>query len=250
MNDMGGIRIDTGQAPVMWVNAHPDQLRHKSAPKADVDAVVKQAKDAMAAKLEQVKSHLDNKMLTEQIAQRDKYIDELGERVKNGERIGTFAGTKNVDLQSTLLKCIGERDALEEALDNLPAKPSTENIADNPQSWVGKTFTYNGMRLVCNDVDKGYATFDNKTTFMGQGFDVPTVQGWLKSGKMQVEGAKPIEAKNEDIFQKAERIGKEASKKSEVKATIKPTATPATADPPRHQPRKTHRRRKLNPSRR
>ena len=30
-NDEGGIRIDTGLAPVMWVNAHPDQLRHKSA---------------------------------------------------------------------------------------------------------------------------------------------------------------------------------------------------------------------------
>lgn len=28
-NDEGGIRIDTGVAPVMWVNAHPDQLRHK-----------------------------------------------------------------------------------------------------------------------------------------------------------------------------------------------------------------------------
>lgn len=28
-NDEGGIRIDTGLAPVMWVNAHPDQLRHK-----------------------------------------------------------------------------------------------------------------------------------------------------------------------------------------------------------------------------
>ena len=28
-NDVGGIRIDTGLAPVMWVNAHPDQLRHK-----------------------------------------------------------------------------------------------------------------------------------------------------------------------------------------------------------------------------
>lgn len=138
-NDMGGIRIDTGLAPTMWVNATPDQLRHKSAPKADVDAVVKQAKDAMAAKLEQVKKHLDDKMLTEQIAQRDKYIDDLGDRVKNGERIGTFVGTKNVDLQSTLLKCIGERDALKEALEHLPSKPSTEHIADNPQSWVGRT---------------------------------------------------------------------------------------------------------------
>ena len=29
-NELDGIRIDTGQAPVMWVNAHPDQLRHKT----------------------------------------------------------------------------------------------------------------------------------------------------------------------------------------------------------------------------
>ena len=28
-NDEGGYRIDTGLAPVMWVNAHSDQLRHK-----------------------------------------------------------------------------------------------------------------------------------------------------------------------------------------------------------------------------
>ena len=34
-NDMGGIRIDTGLAPVMWVNAHPDQLRHKPSESAE-----------------------------------------------------------------------------------------------------------------------------------------------------------------------------------------------------------------------
>ena len=34
-NDEGGIRIDTGFAPVMWVNAHPDQLRHKSSESAE-----------------------------------------------------------------------------------------------------------------------------------------------------------------------------------------------------------------------
>lgn len=28
-NDDGGIRIDTGLAPMLWINAHPDQLRHK-----------------------------------------------------------------------------------------------------------------------------------------------------------------------------------------------------------------------------
>lgn len=34
-NDEGGIRIDTDLAPVMWVNAHPDQLRHKSSESAE-----------------------------------------------------------------------------------------------------------------------------------------------------------------------------------------------------------------------
>lgn len=34
-NDEGGIRIDTGLAPVMWVNAHPDQLRHKPSEAAE-----------------------------------------------------------------------------------------------------------------------------------------------------------------------------------------------------------------------
>lgn len=34
-NDEGGIRIDTGLAPVMWVNAHSDQLRHKPSESAE-----------------------------------------------------------------------------------------------------------------------------------------------------------------------------------------------------------------------
>ena len=34
-NDEGGIRIDTGLAPAMWVNAHPDQLRHKPSESAE-----------------------------------------------------------------------------------------------------------------------------------------------------------------------------------------------------------------------
>ncbi len=231
-NDMGGIRIDTGLAPTMWVNATPDQLRHKSAPKADVDAVVKQAKDAMAAKLEQVKKHLDDKMLTEQIAQRDKYIDDLGDRVKNGERIGTFVGTKNVDLQSTLLKCIGERDALKEALEHLPSKPSTEHIADNPQSWVGRTFVYDSGDIVlkCTDIVGKYASFEDVKMHYHMTNEISKFKEMLKSGMYKVQEDKPVEPQNEDIFQKAERIGKEASKKSEVKATIKPTATPATAE--------------------
>ena len=205
-NDMGGIRIDTGHAPVMWVNATKDQLRHKATPrtqaKTNVDEAVKKAKADMAAKLEQVKDQLDEKILTDQIAQRDKFIDELDTRVGDGERIGTFAGMKNVDLPATLVKCIGERDALEEALDNLHTEqkrqPSTEDIADNPQSWVGKTFTYNGMKLVCDNVDKGYATFDNKTTYIGMGFDVSQVQGWLKSGKFKVVGEKAVEPKRNE----------------------------------------------------
>lgn len=34
-NDDGGYRIDTGLAPALWVNAHPDQLRHKPSESAE-----------------------------------------------------------------------------------------------------------------------------------------------------------------------------------------------------------------------
>ena len=162
-NELDGIRIDTGQAPVMWVNAHPDQLRHKA---------------------------------------------------------------KEV------------------------AKPKTDDIADNPQSWVGRTFNYNGTQLVCKEVDGNYATFDNKATFMNVGFEVPTVQGYLKSGKFQVEGEKPAEPQNEDIFQKAERIASEAKAEREkiaAEAETKPTTTPAPAEQPKAAAKRKASKKKVKP---
>lgn len=159
-NELGGILIDTGHAPAMWVNAHPDQLRHK-------------AKEVV--------------------------------------------------------------------------KPQTEDIANNPQSWVGRTFNHNGTQLVCKEVDGNYATFDNKATFMTVGFEVPTVQGYLKSGKFQVEGDKPAEPQNEDIFQKAERIAKEAREKNAAKATTEPTATPASAEQPKPATKKKTSKKKVKP---
>lgn len=159
-NELGGIRIDTGHAPAMWVNAHPDQLRHK-------------AKEVV--------------------------------------------------------------------------KPQTEDIANNPQSWIGRTFNHNGTQLVCKEVDGNYATFDKKATFMTVGFEVPTVQGYLKSGKFQVEGDKPTEPQNEDIFQKAERIAKEAREKNAAKATTEPTATPASAEQPKPATKKKTSKKKVKP---
>lgn len=99
------------------------KLSDHTVPSSDVDKAVKEAKDSMANKLEQVKEQLSKKMLEEQLAQREKFIDELGDRVKTGEKKGTFAGTKNVDLEATLLKCLGEREAFSEALDNFSAEP-------------------------------------------------------------------------------------------------------------------------------
>ena len=58
-NDEGGIRIDTGLAPVMWVNAHPDQLRHKPSEVAETknedifqkaERIAKEAREKNAAK--------------------------------------------------------------------------------------------------------------------------------------------------------------------------------------------------------
>lgn len=99
------------------------KLSDHTVPSSDVDKAVKEAKDSMAKKLEQMKEQLSKKMLEEQLAQREKFIDELGNRVKAGEKKGTFAGTKNVDLEATLLKCLGEREAFSEALDNFSAEP-------------------------------------------------------------------------------------------------------------------------------
>lgn len=99
------------------------KLSDHTVPSSDVDKAVKEAKESMAKKLEQVKEQLSKKMLEEQLAQREKFIDELGDRVKAGEKKGTFAGTKNVDLEATLLKCLGEREAFSEALDNFSTEP-------------------------------------------------------------------------------------------------------------------------------
>ena len=105
------------------------KLSDNTVPSSDVDKAVKEAKDSMAKKLEQVKEQLSKKMLEEQLAQREKFIDELGDRVKAGEKKGTFAGTKNVDLEATLLKCLGEREAFSEALDNFSAEPKKDEPA-------------------------------------------------------------------------------------------------------------------------
>lgn len=99
------------------------KLSDHTVPSSDVDKAVKEAKDSMTKKLEQVKEQLSKKMLEEQLAQREKFIDELSDRVKAGEKKGTFAGTKNVDLEATLLKCLGEREAFSEALDNFSTEP-------------------------------------------------------------------------------------------------------------------------------
>ena len=116
------------------------KLSDHTVPSSDVDKAVKEAKNSMAKKLEQVKEQLSKKMLEEQLAQREKFIDELGDRVKAGEKKGTFAGTKNVDLEATLLKCLGEREAFSEALDNFSAEPKKAEPAkeDSKENSNGK----------------------------------------------------------------------------------------------------------------
>jgi N12 class adenine-specific DNA methylase len=56
-NELGGIRIDTGHAPAMWVNAHPDQLRHKAQTEPQnedifqkAERIAKEAREKKAAK--------------------------------------------------------------------------------------------------------------------------------------------------------------------------------------------------------
>ena len=90
------------------------------------------------------------------------------------------------------------------------SRPSAENVAaDNPQSWVGRTFTTNtGAELVCKDVDGSYATFLNKNTFMNVGFEVATVQDYIKRGVLDMEET-ASERKNESVTEKAAEIDNE-----------------------------------------
>jgi N12 class adenine-specific DNA methylase len=127
-NDEGGIRIDTGLAPVLWVNAHPEQLRHK--PKANTNS---------------------------------------------------------------------------------------GNIADNPQSWVGRTFVYDSgdTILKCTYIVGKYASFEDVKMHYNTTNEVSKFKEMLKSGMFKVQDEKPTEPQNEDIFQKAERIAKEAKTERE-----------------------------------
>lgn len=61
--------------------------------------------------------------------------------------------------------------------------PDDAIIIDKPETWVGRTFFTNGMRLKCTEVDKGYATFDNLDTMMGMGYEVKQVQKYLRNGE-------------------------------------------------------------------
>ena len=130
-NELDGIRIDTGQAPVMWVNAHPDQLRHKP-----------------------------------------------------------------------------------------QAESQNEDIANNPQSWVGRTFVYDSGDTVlrCTDILGKYASFEDVKMHYNTTNEISKFKEMLKSGMFKVQDEKPTEPKNEDIFQKAERIAKEAKAEREKKA--------------------------------
>lgn len=130
-NELGGIRIDTGHAPAMWVNAHPDQLRHKA-----------------------------------------------------------------------------------------QTEPQNEDIANNPQSWVGRTFVYDSGDTVlrCTDILGKYASFEDVKMHYNTTNEISKFKEMLKSGMFKVQDEKPTEPKNEDIFQKAERIAKEAKAEREKKA--------------------------------
>ena len=58
-NDEGGVRIDTGQAPVMYVNAHLDQLRHKAEARKDEDIFQKAERIASESRDKRAKSNVE-----------------------------------------------------------------------------------------------------------------------------------------------------------------------------------------------
>lgn len=66
------------------------------------------------------------------------------------------------------------------------SEQANEPIVDarDPKTWVGRKFFTNDMILKCTSADANYAQFDNLTTYMGMGFDVPTFQKMLDRGEV------------------------------------------------------------------
>ena len=108
-------------------------------------------------------------------------------------------------------------------------------LIDNPQSWVGRTFVYDsgGTILKCTDIVGKYASFEDVKMHYITTNEVSKFREMLKSGMFKVQEDKPAEPQNEDIFQKAERIAKEAKaergKKAAEEADIMATDLPYPA---------------------
>ena len=108
-----------------------------------------------------------------------------------------------------LAEALSNEEAVQDAqpisLGDITAASNEYAVIEKPETWVGKTFYTNGMKLKCTDVSNGYATFDNLTTFMSMGFDVHTVQNYMRSGEWAV------------VSSKTNRTGNKQEKKSETK---------------------------------
>ena len=96
-----------------------------------------------------------------------------------------------------LAEALSNEEAVQDAqpisVGDITAASNEYAVIEKPETWVGKTFYTNGMQLKCTDVSNGYATFDNLTTFMGMGFDVHTVQNYMRSGEWAVVSSKTNE---------------------------------------------------------
>ena len=92
------------------------------------DAITKQAYNIMAANLKKQGKLMKPGLINAAIRDRDQAIDELTPRVEKGEQTGPFRGNKSVDLFSTLLKAMGERDALQDYMDHV--RPEEQKQAE------------------------------------------------------------------------------------------------------------------------
>ena len=142
-NDDGGIRIDTGLAPYMWVNAHPDQLRHK-------------AKAGTISDAELVKRITEHPLFKELV---DDNPDAQAARTLLGEKIMTDVrlSLRKDGYVDTYKKLLGDNDFSDKIADKAFAKrkiePKTDVVGNFYEDIVAITDAMKANAMVAPTVE-------------------------------------------------------------------------------------------------
>ena len=119
---------------------------------------------------------------------RSKHLQIYTNRLQSGEFQRDFDKQVKDALLQKKKEAESNQQHAEHSITETPAEQKNDDqvVLEKPETWIGKTFFTNGMRLKCTDVGRGMASFDNLNTMMGQTHEISTVQNWMREGQLVV----------------------------------------------------------------